>query len=81
MSIATGDDADTVGNIEKFLQQCLEGMAHTVKGVGRPRILPAMEICGRALLVLRPERLWQPTGGVASDLGTPGLWLNAVRRL
>ena len=56
MSIATGDDADTVGNIEKFLQQCLEGMEpdHTVKGVGRPRILPAMALwAGLLVCVLR----------------------------
>ncbi len=56
MSITTGDDADTVGNIEKFLQQCLEGMKpdHTVKGIGRPRILPAMTLwAGLLVCVLR----------------------------
>ena len=56
MSIATADDADTVGNIEKFLQQCLQGMEpdHTVKGVGRPRILPAMALwAGLLVCVLR----------------------------
>ena len=56
MSITPGDDADTVGNMEKFLQQCLEGMEPdpTVKGVGRPRILPAMALwAGLLVCVLR----------------------------
>ena len=56
MSITTGDDADTVGNIEKFLQQCPEGMEpdHTVKGIGRPRILPAMTLwAGLLVCILR----------------------------
>ena len=26
MSTKTGDEADSIGNIEKFLQQCLEDM-------------------------------------------------------
>ena len=56
MSIAAGGDADTVGNIEEFLRQCLEDMEpdHTVKGVGRPRILPAMALwAGLLVCVLR----------------------------
>ncbi len=56
MSITTIDGADTVGNIEKFLQQCLEDMEPdpTVKGVGRPRILPAMALwAGLLVCVLR----------------------------
>ena len=56
MSITPGDDADTVGNMEKFLQQCLEGMEPdpTVKGIGRPRILPAMALwAGLLVCVLR----------------------------
>ena len=56
MSIAAGGDADTVGNIEEFLRQCLEDMEpdHTVKGVGRPRILPAMALwSGLLVCVLR----------------------------
>ena len=46
MSTKTGDDTDTVGNIEKFLQECLEGMEpdHKLKGPGRPRVLPAMAL-------------------------------------
>ena len=52
MSTETGDYAETVGNIEGFLQQCLEDMGpdRRSKGLGRPRILPAMALWG-ALLV------------------------------
>ena len=52
MPAKTDDHAETVGNIETFLQQCLEGMEvdHKDKGLGRPRILPAMALWG-ALLV------------------------------
>ena len=56
MSTTTGCDANTVGNIEKFLQQCLQEMEPdpTVKGVGRPRILPAMVLwAGLLVCVLR----------------------------
>ncbi len=56
MSTKTGDDTDTVGSIEKFLQECLEDMEpdYTVKGVGRPRILPAMALwAGLLVCVLR----------------------------
>ena len=51
-----GDDSDTLGNIEEFLQQCLEGMEpdRRVKGPGRPRILPAMVLwAGLLVCVLR----------------------------
>ena len=46
MSTKTGDEADSIGNIEKFLQQCLEDMEpdRRLKGPGRPRILPAMAL-------------------------------------
>ena len=52
MSTKTGDDTDTIGNIEKFIRQCLEDMEpdRRRKGLGRPRILPAMALWG-ALLV------------------------------
>ena len=52
MPTETDDYTSTVGNIETFLQECLEGMEvdHKDKGVGRPRILPAMALWG-ALLV------------------------------
>ena len=42
MFTRTGDDTDTVGNIEEFLQQCLEDMEpdDRFEGPGRPRILP-----------------------------------------
>ena len=50
------DDTDTVGNIEEFLQQCLEDMEpdHSLKGPGRPRVLPAMALwAGLLVCVLR----------------------------
>ena len=52
MSTKTGDDTDTIGNIEEFIRQCLEDMEpdRRRKGLGRPRILPAMALWG-ALLV------------------------------
>ena len=56
MSTKTGDDTDTVGNIEKFLQECLEGMEpdRRLKGPGRPRVLPAMALwAGLLVCVLR----------------------------
>ena len=56
MSTMTGDGADSIGNIEKFLQQCLEGMEpdHNDKGPGRPCILPAMALwAGLLVCVLR----------------------------
>ena len=56
MSTKIGDDTDTVGNIEKFLQECLEGMEpdHKLKGPGRPRVLPAMALwAGLLVCVLR----------------------------
>ena len=56
MSTKTEDYTDTVGNMEKFLQQCLEGMEpdDEVKGIGRPRILPAMALwAGLLVCVLR----------------------------
>ena len=56
MSTQTGDDTDSLGNIEKFLQQCLEGMEpdRNDKGPGRPRILPAMALwAGLLVCVLR----------------------------
>ena len=56
MSTKTGDDTDTVGNIEEFLRQCLEDMEpdHRIKGPGRPRVLPAMALwAGLLVCVLR----------------------------
>ena len=56
MFTRTGDDTDTVGNIEEFLQQCLEDMEpdDRFEGPGRPRILPAMALwAGLLVCVLR----------------------------
>ena len=56
MSTKTGEGADSIGNIEEFLQQCLERMEpdHHDKGPGRPRILPAMALwAGLLVCVLR----------------------------
>ena len=56
MSTKAGGDADSIGDIEKFLQQCLEGMEpdRQLKGPGRPRILPAMALwAGLLVCVLR----------------------------
>ena len=52
MSTEADDYPETLGNIEAFIQQCLEDMKldHEDKGMGRPRILPAMALWG-ALLV------------------------------
>ena len=52
MLTKAGDHTDSVGNIEGFIQQCLEDMEpdHGHEGPGRPRILPAMALWG-ALLV------------------------------
>ncbi len=50
------DDSATLGNIEGFLQQCLENMEpdRRVKGSGGPRILPAMVLwAGLLVCVLR----------------------------
>ena len=56
MSTKTCDGADSIGNIEEFLQQCLERMEpdRNDKGPGRPRILPAMALwAGLLVCVLR----------------------------
>ena len=56
MSTKTGDHTNTVGNIEEFLQQCLEDMEpdHSHKGPGRPRVLPAMALwAGLLVCVLK----------------------------
>lgn len=56
MPATTSDDTDSVGNIEMFLQECLERMEpdHDRKGPGRPRILPAMALwAGLLVCVLR----------------------------
>ena len=55
MFTRTGDDTDTVGNIEEFLQQCLEDMEPDARfeGPGRPRILPAMALWAGLRCVLR----------------------------
>ena len=56
MSISSDDDTHTVGDVEKFLRQCLEEMEpdRSVKGPGRPRILPAMALwAGLLVCVLR----------------------------
>ena len=56
MSTRSGDDTDTIGNIEEFLQQCLENMEpdHRHEGPGRPRVLPAMALwAGLLVCVLR----------------------------
>ena len=52
MATEADDYPETLGNIEAFIQQCLEDMKldHEDKGMGRPRILPAMALWG-ALLV------------------------------
>ncbi len=46
----------SLGNVEEFLQQCLEGMEpdHRERGAGRPRVLPAMALwAGLLVCVLR----------------------------
>ena len=56
MSTKTGEGAGSIGNIEEFLQQCLERMGpdRNDKGPGRPRILPAMALwAGLLVCVLR----------------------------
>ena len=56
MSTRSGDETDTIGNIEEFLQQCLENMEpdHRLEGPGRPRVLPAMALwAGLLVCVLR----------------------------
>ncbi len=56
MSNRSDDATHTVGDVEKFLRQCLEEMepACSVKGPGRPRILPAMALwAGLLVCVLR----------------------------
>ena len=56
MFTRTGDDTDTVGNIEEFLQQCLENMESDdrLEGPGRPRVLPAMALwAGLLVCILR----------------------------
>ena len=56
MSTKTGDHTNTVGNIEEFLQQCLEDMEpdHSHEGPGRPRVLPAMALwAGLLVCVLK----------------------------
>ena len=56
MSTKTCDGADSIGNIEEFLQQCLDRMEpdRNDKGPGRPRILPAMALwAGLLVCVLR----------------------------
>ena len=56
MSTRTADDTATIGSIEEFLQQCLEDMEpdHSLKGPGRPRVLPAMALwAGLLVCVLR----------------------------
>ena len=79
MSTKTGDDTDTVGNIEKFLQECLEGMEpdHNLKGPFRPRILLAMALwAGLPVNVL--TGFGMPTGRVASYLGTRSVVLPPI---
>ncbi len=56
MSTKTSRDVDSIGDIEEFLQRCLEDMEpdHNDKGPGRPRILPAMALwAGLLVCVLR----------------------------
>ena len=55
LSKADGE-ADTIGDIENFLRECLEDMEpdHRPKGPGRPRILPAMALwAGLLVCVLK----------------------------
>ena len=40
MSTKTGYQADTIGNIEECLQQCLEDMEPDRQRPGRPRFCP-----------------------------------------
>ena len=44
MSTKTGDDTDTIGNIEEFLQRCLEGSSYETACKGEGVSLWA---CGR----------------------------------
>ncbi len=56
MSTRSEDDTETIGDVEHFLQQCLEGMKldHERKGPGRPRVLPALALwAGLLVCVLR----------------------------
>ena len=73
MSTKTGDDTDTVGNIEKFLQECLEGMEpdHKLKGPGRPRVLPAMALWAGLLVCVLRGFGSQPVWRLISERG---LW-------
>ena len=66
MSNTTGADTDLIGNVEAFLQQCLEDMEPDPKpaGPGRPRILPALALwAGLLVCILRgftsPLALWR----------------------
>ena len=79
MSTKIGDDTDTVGNIEKFLQECLEGMEpdHKLKGPGKAAGSARNGSVG-GTAGLRAERLWQPTGRVASYLGTRSVVLPPI---
>ena len=45
MFTRTGDDTDTVGNIEEFLQQCLEDGARQVRGPWQAAYRPQW-LCG-----------------------------------
>ena len=56
MAVNRDYDSDSLGNIEGFLQECLEGMEPDDErdGPGRPRILPAMALwAGLPVCVLR----------------------------
>ena len=56
MAVNRDDNADSLGNIEGFLQECLEDMEPDDErdGPGRPRILPAMALwAGLLVCVLR----------------------------
>ena len=79
MFTRTGDDTDTVGNIEEFLQQCLEDMEpdDRFEGPGRPRILPAMALwAGLLVCVLRGFE--SQLAVLASHLGTRTLVLPPI---
>ena len=59
MSTKTGDEADSIGNIEKFLQQCLEDMGAGPEARGSwQAAYSARDGSVGGAAGLRTERLW-----------------------